>query len=63
MIQSRYLCPLCSEKIETSDPNFAKDKLWVKRAVAFMESHKDHSYSIRSSLKEYYVQKQANKNK
>jgi len=63
MIQSRYLCPLCSESISTTEANFANNKLWVKRAVAFMESHKDHSYSIRSSLKEYYVQKQANKNK
>jgi len=57
MIQSRYLCPLCSEKIETADPNFAKDKLWIKRAVAFMESHKNHSYSIKASLKEYYANK------
>ncbi len=54
MIQSRYLCPLCSEKIETTDPNFASDKLWVKRAVAFMESHRDHSYSIKAALDKYY---------
>jgi len=63
MIQSRYLCPLCSEGIETTDANFAKDKLWVKRAVAFMESHKNHSQVIKSNLKEYYAQKKINRNK
>ena len=62
MIESRYLCPLCSEKIETTDPNFAKDKLWVRRAVSFMETHKGHSQTIKTALNKYYEEKEALKN-
>ena len=63
MIQSRYLCPLCSESMSTTDASFASNKLWVKRAVAFMESHKEHSTVIKSELKKYYAEKENNKNK
>ena len=57
MIQARYLCPLCSESIDTTDPNFATDKLWIKRAVAFMETHKGHSQAIKTALEIYYANK------
>jgi hypothetical protein len=59
MIQSKYFCPVHGESISTTDPNFAKDKLYVKRAVAFMESHKNCTATIRKQLEEHY----ANNNK
>ena len=63
MIQAKYFCPKCSEGIDTTDANFTTDKLWIKRAVAFMTSHKDHSQIIKTELDKYYAQKEIDKNK
>ncbi len=62
MIQARYFCLRCSESIDTTDANFASDKLWVKRAVAFMTSHKDHSHILKTELDKHYVQKEIDRN-
>lgn len=62
MIQTKYFCPKCSEGIDTTDANFATDKLWVKRAVAFMETHKNHSQTIKTNLDIFYAQKEISRN-
>jgi len=63
MIQTRYFCLECSEGIDTTDQNFSNNKLWIKQAVAFMETHKNHSQTIKTLLDEYYAKKEADKNK
>jgi len=38
-ILSSYSCIKCQQGISTTDPNFSKSEMWVKRAKAFVETH------------------------
>jgi hypothetical protein len=57
MIQTKYFCPIHQTSISTTDPNFASDKMWIKRARSFMETHKNCSETIKKQLEEYNAYK------